>query len=115
MNGRWAGGSGGPLGTSVRRAIRAVGLVVGLGLAPGLLRAQQGPAEVVRSRNVAIERMLDGAGDSVSEATRERLKDVINGLMDFTELSKLSLGRHWEERTPADQQKFVAVDRKSVV
>ncbi len=76
--------------------------------------AQQGPAEVIRSRNVTVEKILDAAGDSISAATRERLKDVINGFIDFTELSKRSLGKHWEERTPAEQQEFVEVFRTLV-
>lgn len=80
----------------------------------GPAATQQGPADVIRSRNVTVEKILDAAGDPVSEATREQLKDVINGFIDFTELSKRSLGKYWEERTPAERQEFVDVFRTLV-
>lgn len=101
--------------TGVRGAAAAaacIGSLLGGLAAPAA--AQQGPAEVIRSRNVAVEKILDAAGDPVSEATRERLKDVINGFIDFTELSKRSLGKHWEERTPVERQEFVDVFRTLV-
>lgn len=72
------------------------------------------PVEVVRERNRAVEEVLEAAGDSVGEAAREELKDVINGLMDFRELSKRALGRHWEERTPRERDEFVEVFRQLV-
>lgn len=97
------------------RRVGAAAMVAGLllGLA-GPVTAQQGPAEVIRSRNVAVEKILDAAGDPVTEATRERLKDVINGFIDFTELSKRALGKHWEERTATERQEFIEVFRTLV-
>lgn len=72
------------------------------------------PVEVVRARNAAVKKILDAAGDSVDDATRERLKEVINSLMDFQELSRLALGRHWRDRTPEEQKDFVNVFRELV-
>ncbi len=115
MYGRMQDRTSNPRGRPGRRRVGAAAMVAGLllGLA-GPVMAQQGPAEVIRSRNVAVEKILDAAGDPVTEATRERLKDVINGFIDFTELSKRSLGKHWDERTPAEQQEFVDVFRTLV-
>ena len=72
------------------------------------------PVEIVKARNQSVEEILEQAGDSVGEATRERLKDVINGLMDFRELSRRALARHWEERTPEERDEFVEVFRELV-
>lgn len=104
------------------RSLRCVVLLLGAALATGWdgppAAAQEtagtAPVEVVRERNAAVERILESAGDSVDEATRERLKDVINGLMDFRELSRRALGRHWEERTEEERDEFVAVFRELV-
>ncbi len=115
MHGRMQDRTSNPRGRAGRRRVGAAAMVAGLllGLAgPGM--AQQGPAEVIRSRNVAVEKILDAAGDPVTEATRERLKDVINGFIDFTELSKRALGKHWEERTATERQEFIEVFRTLV-
>ena len=77
--------------------------------------AQQGPAEMVRSRNQQVQRILQAhPGDTVRGPDRERLKDILNGLMDFDELSKRALGRNWDARTPAQQAEFVNVFRELV-
>jgi phospholipid transport system substrate-binding protein len=80
----------------------------------GAVEGQEGPTDAVRVRNEAVVRALDAAGDSISDATREELKDVINGLIDFPELSRRALGRHWEPRTPDEQQEFIEVFRELV-
>jgi phospholipid transport system substrate-binding protein len=88
-------------------------VTMGTGL-PAAAAAQGSPVDAVRSRNLAVQETLKAEGDSVSDATRERLKDVINGLIDFTELSRRSLGRHWDERTEAERADFVDVFRQLV-
>jgi len=76
--------------------------------------AQASPDQVVRARNEAVQKALAEAGDDISDATRERLKDVINGLIDFRELSKRALRRHWDRRSPEEQERFVEVFRELV-
>lgn len=86
-------------------------VAVGAGSSPA---AAQSPVDAVRSRNLAVQRVLAEEGDSVSDATREELKDVINGLIDFPDLSRRALGRYWEERTEAERTEFVDVFRQLV-
>jgi len=98
--------------------VAALGLVaalgfVGLAAAPVSVRAQS-PVDVVRARNEAVSRALAAVGDSVDDATREGLKDVINDLIDFTELSRLALGRHWDSRTEQERADFVDVFRRLI-
>jgi len=76
--------------------------------------APQSPVEVVRSRNEAVRRILEAAGDSVDAPTRERLKDVINGLIDFDELSRRALGRYWDARTDREKAEFTDVFRQLI-
>lgn len=98
------------LGTGVVAAAAAL-------LWGGVAEAQtssSSPVAVVRERNERVQRMLDAAGDPISDATREELKDVINGLIDFEELSRRALHRHWDDRTPRERQEFIDVFRKLV-
>lgn len=65
------------------------------------------PLEVIKSRNQTVEKLVESEGEQVDEATREKLKDVINGLMDFRELSRRALGKHWDDRTEQEKKEFV--------
>ncbi|GMR12942.1 MAG: hypothetical protein BMS9Abin29_1137 [Gemmatimonadota bacterium] len=76
--------------------------------------AQGTPGEVVRARNEAAQRAVEAAGDSISDEEREALKDIINGVIDFRELSRRALGRHWTARTPEEQDQFVEVFRSLI-
>ena len=91
-----------------------VAMTLGLGMFVVAGAAQESPEEVVRSRNVAVKVALDAAGDSISEQVREELKDVINGLIDFPELSRRALRRHWDDRSPQEREEFVEVFRSLV-
>mgnify|MGYP006278812119 FL=1 len=78
------------------------------------LAAQESPVEVVRARNERVRSILEAEGDSVSAEIREELKDVINGLIDFRELSRRALGRYWDDRTEEEKAEFVDVFRHLV-
>jgi phospholipid transport system substrate-binding protein len=69
----------------------------------------QSPVEVIRARNRAVTQILDRSGDEPNEQTREQLKDVINSVMDFRELSRRALGKHWNGRTEQEKAEFVDV------
>ncbi len=90
----------------------AIGLLFSFSnVAPVTLHAtdDQSPVDVIKARNAAVEAILKSSGDDVSDETRERLKDIINSLMDFKELSRLALGKHWNERTEQERADFVDV------
>ena len=40
---------------------------------------------------------------------RKRIREVVNQIFDFTEISQRCLGRHWQARTPAEREQFVAL------
>ena len=92
----------------------AVVLLVTAILIPQSSAGQTAPEDVVRLRNEAAQEAVDAAGDPVSDETREALKDVINGLIDFQELSRRALRRHWAQRTPEEQAQFVEVFRQLI-
>ena len=78
---------------SARRGAAVLALTLAFGLCHNVDAAQDSPDQVGRWRNQAVKEALDAAGDSVSDEVREQLKDVINGLIDFRELSRRALRR----------------------
>ena len=100
----------------MRHTIRLSAFLLALAaLGTGTAAAQQGPGDLVRSRNQLVQQILRAhPTDSVKGPDRERLKDVINGLMDFQELSRRALGRNWDARTDAQKAEFVSVFRDLV-
>lgn len=79
------------------------------------LGAQESPVDAIRSRNEAVREILRTVeGDSVVGETRERLKDEINSLIDFPELSSRALGRYWDDRTEEEREDFISVFRELV-
>lgn len=75
---------------------------------------EDSPVAVIRHRNETIQKILKQAGDKVDDATRERLKDIINNIIDFKELARLALGKYWKERTEKEKAEFVDVFRKLI-
>lgn len=61
----------------------------------------------------SIDRVLSVLGDPALRAddrVRERrtaIRHVANDIFDFNEISKRSLGRHWQGRTAVEQEEFV--------
>jgi phospholipid transport system substrate-binding protein len=101
--------------TRLTRLTVLLSTLAAVGVVARSATAQQGPAEMVRSRNQQVQRILQAhPGDTVKGPDRERLKDVINGLIDFNELSKRALGRNWDARTDAQRAEFVNVFRDLV-
>ncbi len=78
------------------------------------LAGETSPVELIKSRNEAVEKALNDAGEHVSETTKEALKDIINGVIDFWELSRRALGKHWKERSEKEQGDFVSVFQKLI-
>ena len=40
---------------------------------------------------------------------RKRIRAVVNQVFDFAEISQRCLGRHWQARTPAEREQFIAL------
>ena len=75
-----------------------------------VVSAADSPMHALKEHDRAVQAILDSTGgDSLSSAVRQRIKNHINATFDFNELSKLSLGPHWVERSSTEQQHFVSV------
>ena len=78
-------------------------------LAFGSFAQEHSPVETLKRRDAAL-RAMDGA---TTEAARDSLvrSAVVDGF-DFERHSRISLGRHWRDRTEAERKEFVSVLRK---
>ena len=72
--------------------------------------ASASPMRALLARDQSVKTILDSMGsDSLSADVRQQIKDHINATFDFTELSKLSLGSHWDERSAPEKEHFISV------
>ncbi len=98
---------------AICRALRPLGPLVAWAavslIAFGSNAQEYSPIETLKQRDAALLG-LDGA---TTEAARDSLvrRAVVEGF-DFVRHSRISLGRHWRERTDTEQAEFVSVLRK---
>ena len=78
-------------------------------------RSAQGPMEILK---LHINRILDVlkdpalTGESGKQAKIEKISQITENVFDFTELSKRSLGRAWNQFSPEQQKEFVSLYKK---
>ena len=68
------------------------------------------PIEFLKARDAHVKAILD-MSDTLSAAQRGKVKEQINAIFDFEELSRLTLGDHWDERTQEERRHFVGIYR----
>ena len=64
--------------------------------------------DMLKRRDTEIKALL-GDKEEFTESQRDELQNLINGVIDFTQMSKDALGKHWESVTPEQQTEFVQV------
>lgn len=98
--------------------IAAFLLPIGMLAAPGWAQSQAAPAEdeireMLEERDREIKSILSGNTD-YSAQQRDRLKELINGVLDFQAMGQTALGSHWEKLTAEQKDEFVDVFRDVV-
>ncbi len=64
--------------------------------------------QLLEQRDREIKTLL-GDSQSLTDAEREELKALINGLIDFRAMGRAAPGPHWADLTPAQREEFVDV------
>ena len=83
-------------------------------LIPQLAGAVEKPQAVVQNGAEQVREILKKTvvkGSAEEQAQKTKLKKVVDGFLDYRELSIRSLGPHWKERTPVEQRDFVQLLR----
>lgn len=94
----------------------SVALFLVLSSIAGSARAQT-PIAALRKSHERINELLAKertATASDKAAVREEIKRVVNGFLDYRELSRRALDQHWAARSKKEQDEFVAVLRELI-
>ncbi len=78
--------------------------------------AQDGARAYLEAQHEEVNRILRQPADNDAARARrtERLRGLLSGLLDYTELSRRALAAHWEERSEAERTQFVDLLRQLV-
>ena len=98
------------------RAVLAISMVATLAIGvppadaqPKVAADQSGPLEAVRasvSRVLAIVQAPNAVASGGGQR-RTEIRRVAQGLFDFNEMARLTLARHWKDRSVREQEEFV--------
>ncbi|MFB6273708.1 MAG: phospholipid-binding protein MlaC [Salinibacter sp.] len=98
-------------------SVLAAVLLLSAGTAPA--QAQGGSAtaaeirQMLEKRDQQIKSILKG-DDTYTAEQRQKLKELINGVIDFRAMAQRALGPHWADLSEKQQEEFVAVFRDVV-
>jgi phospholipid transport system substrate-binding protein len=91
------------------RLLRPGLLALALVLAVASAAAAGPPTDQLRAHVEQILKILDDPAMRQDARERERraaIRRIADELFDFGEISRRSLGRHWQQRTPVERQEF---------
>ena len=72
-----------------------------------LSQAAEDVRELMESRDLQIKQLLGAEGSEYSSKQRDELKDIINGIIDFTEMAKTALEVTYDTISVEDRTEFV--------
>jgi len=94
-------------------AVLALGLTAPSSRAQGQQSTQQEIRTMLEQRDRQIKSILSGSSD-YSQEQRTRLKELINGVIDFRSMAETALGPHWDTLGTDRRDRFVEVFRDVV-
>jgi phospholipid transport system substrate-binding protein len=92
--------------TKVIATVARATLIVTVLSAAGLAAVDNGPMSMVKSTVDQVVNILQDKS-SPQATRRKQLLDLVSGRFDFTDMARQTLGTHWNQITPAQQQEFV--------
>ena len=94
---------------------RSLFMVAALSLAlvgwssPALAESPKGTLKRLQSRITKLLRKDAKVGTAKERRIKAQLKDTIRAMLDFDELAKRSLRKHWEARSPSERAEFTGL------
>jgi phospholipid transport system substrate-binding protein len=86
-------------------------------IAPSLPPSGSSPMADLKKSNASLKKLFQKQAPSWSpehDAKRTELRKIVNGFLDFEELSHRALARHWDGLAPKQRTEFVAVLRELI-
>jgi phospholipid transport system substrate-binding protein len=65
--------------------------------------------QMMESRDRQIKQLVGPEGTAHTDTQREQLKDIINGIIDYTAMARIALQSTFDEITPAQRTEFVTL------
>lgn len=77
----------------------------------------ESPTKALKRTNRTLKSLLKQKvkkGTPTESKIREKIKVAVNDFLDFNELARLALGKHWGKRTDEEKKEFVDVLRELI-
>lgn len=87
-----------------------ISFILMLSMLSGIAVAQEGSAEIqqmLESRDNEIKELLGPSGNDFSQEQRDRLKDIINGVIYYPAMAQVALGDTYNEIEEETREEFV--------
>lgn len=88
-----------------------------LAINPKVFAQASSPQKVIQNGSDRIQEILKvkaAKGSPAEEEQKQKLKKVVDGFLDYRELSMRALANHWKDRTAAEQNEFVDLLRELI-
>jgi phospholipid transport system substrate-binding protein len=77
----------------------------------------ESPTQAIKRTHARINRLLSKKtrpGTPADKRVKEQVTQQVNAFLDFEELARRALGRHWAARTEAERKEFVGILRELI-
>ncbi len=91
---------------------RPLAILLVTGLLASAPAAAQTPIQTLKSLQGKINKLLaqkTKAGSAAEKKNKDEVKKLVNSLLDFPELARLSLAKHWEGRSEKERTEFTGI------
>ncbi len=85
--------------------------------APSTPPAGSSPMADLKKSNAALKKLFQKQSPSWSpetDAKRSEMRTIVSGFLDFAELARRALAKHWDEITPKQRTEFISVLRELI-
>ena len=89
-------------------------LIAAVALAAGLSWSATNPITEIQNKDHALQTFLKHHSSNFTKVQQDSLKQLINGIFDFQELGKRSMGSNWSKLTKAQQTQFISTFKTMV-
>lgn len=63
--------------------------------------------ELLEERDKEIKELVGPKGTEYSQEQRDKMKDIINGIIDYREMAQFALGENYDELSPEQREEFI--------
>ena len=85
-------------------------IIIAICLLPMVSIAKQGPMDSIKKRDNNVQTIINSKnGKALNKAEKEKLKELINNVVDFEALGQLALKNHWDTISEDNKKEFLSL------